>query len=231
MNISDLEIQPVSYTYVVIWKDALSVIPPINPEFCKNLYNSPNETQFGFNANGLFVTSRPHKTISQTAEAVTIELAPNINLGYTRFSIMDRSKESFLSVYTKLVDELKLNHSGFYANLKSAQVGINMEFELILKNGISSNVYLKDKFNIQPASTTIADIQFQQISFQIVENAKEKKMAIILQIRETDGTILCITNDHYGISPSESIFTPSQLDSYIQKSFERIKEHVLPILD
>jgi hypothetical protein len=66
VDISNIEINPISFSYVVVWKRLLNNIPPYDSEFCKNLFGKPEETVFGFNQQGLSISTK--QTITPNPE-------------------------------------------------------------------------------------------------------------------------------------------------------------------
>jgi hypothetical protein len=230
INSSEIEINPLSFAYVSIWKKNLTFIPPLDPTFCKSLFGSPQTTTYGFNINGLTI-AEPMQATMQNNAVIVNKLGANLVLGYQRFSIYTANLDSLLSVYEKFMAELKKNDSAFVTNLKQAQTGINIEYELEFKKTEKIIDFLTERFSLSVNSPSFISIGVLDVRFQLFEQEKEKNITIHLQPRANmSNALFCSANDHYGISPTESIFTQSQLNTYITRSREKLKSQIIPFL-
>jgi hypothetical protein len=231
-DISNIEIKPITFSYVVVWKRLLTNIPPLDSEFCKNLFNKPNETNFGFNQQGLTIAINNNNPIVQTGTNNIIinvpNLPPNLVLGYQKFSIYHTDIESLYTVYDKFINEIKTKYYKFYSTLQSNQVGINIEFELIFKSPVDLKEWVNDKF-FSEKKDDFSEINFQQFKFQMFEENKAKFVIVTLSPRIGNiNTLYCLINDHYTVSPSELIFESNQLKTYINRTISKVSEKIIP---
>jgi hypothetical protein len=226
-NSLNIEFKTLTFAYVAIWKKPLTALPPLASPFLKSLFGRPNETQVGFNQNGLAVSlnSAPPQMVDTAGiQALMMPQVANLLLGYQRYSIFDDNLEGLLNAQDKLVTELKSNNNSFYSSLTSAQVGINLEFEYTFNQ--DTQTLLNKRF----LANDIPEFQsriFQELKFVIVEDNPSKRMTIQIQPRVgNDSAIFVGINDHYGISPSDTIFDKNLLEKFINKTIDKTTNQI-----
>jgi len=233
----DITIKPISFSYVVVWKKPLTNIPPLAADFCKNLFGAPNETEYGFNQEGLAITIKgQNQNIPNQNPANTISIAiaipkADVRLGYQRFSIFHGDQNIFLDAYTKLIGELKARHSAFYSNLTSRQIGVNIEYEVIFKSKADFDKWVAEKYFTEKLKHSFTGLNFQQLTFQLNEEARGKFVLVNLSPRIGNvDTLHCLINDHFSISPTEMIFEPNQLKKAIDDTLHKGQIKIIPEL-
>lgn len=234
-EISDIEIKPISFAYVVVWKKLLTNIPPLDSEFCKNLFGKPNETNFGFNQQGLTIAINNNNPIVQndTNNNIVIisnNLPPNLVLGYEKFSIFHNNLEDFYNVYEKFIVEVKSKHSNFYSTLQARQIGINIEFELTFNDPINVKEWFSERFfSSNNKDSSFSEFNLQQFKFRISEEDRGKFVTVTLSPRPGKANLLyCLINDHYTISPTELIFDLNQLTNFVSKANSKVFDKIIP---
>jgi hypothetical protein len=235
-EISELKIKPRTYSYVVIWKKRLSSIPPLSTDFLKKLFGD-DKLQYNFTQNGL-QANIPYKTVQLPNLGVgtpllTILPQPQVTIGYDSFTYLHTDYEDFLKVYEGLISELKSKYNAFFVNLLPAQIGINIDYEIIYPNTFLNQTFFKDRFIGKSGSDFgFKDELVQEINMQLIEENKSKMIQVKIQPLLTDQHgIYLHTNDHYGITPSQSIFTVEQLKKFSELSIEKLKSQIIPYLN
>ncbi|SDQ00733.1 hypothetical protein SAMN05428975_5457 [Mucilaginibacter sp. OK268] len=228
-----------SCTYVVIWKKPLTTIPPLSTDFFKRLFQV-EELEYGFSQQGLTVVLPQPNTLHYQGDAPNetifqIRPAPTLLIGYQQMTFFHLDVNKLFSAYEGLVNELKNKYNAFYMSMLSGKIGINIEYFIKLVDGESTQKFFKERFLCNNDSSLEAfgfiDTAFQEVNIQLIEPGNDKLMQIKIQpLAGRTNELYILSNDHYGISPSENIFTIDQLKSYIDKSIGKMKTQVIPYL-
>lgn len=235
INIADIKVSERSISYVVIWKKALTTIPPLSTDFFKVVFKSES-LDYQFTQQGLQVvlpTIADLNGLTQN-QLLIIKPSPQLFIGYERLSYVHTNYDDFFEIYSKVFDEIKYKYSAFHSTLLSAQVGINIEYNLELPDNLSSDKFLNDRF-LRSSGSTYGFESAQLADFNLVFTENSANKSKLLQIKvtrsfESQNGLYVHTNDHYGNSPSEHVFTVEQLKKHVEISKNKLFNQVLPYL-
>ncbi len=167
------------------------------------------------------------------AQTLTLTIAPRpqVNIGPARYVNYNPSLDDLLSSHDALAGQFNEIDASFITNLAVSQFGINLEFELDLGENLSAPNWLQTRFPLTTNHAQFKGIHVDEFKFHVIEEPLAKLTAVAIQPRVNKASkLFVVMNDHYGISPLSGFSTSADLKIFFDKSVEKFKNHIVPLL-
>ncbi|WP_207533626.1 hypothetical protein [Desertivirga arenae] len=228
------DLKSISSSYVLIWNSLLTRLPDLDQEFLKLLFNKPELTHTekddnGFQVAEMQVIEPPKDPGAAVSFEITPAVLPRIVLNRQRFLNYDNDLQRLLATHDKFRDKLIEFDPKFVEALVPVQMGLNLEFEVVLDDDFVAKEWFYSKiFGVKCEQQNA--IFTQEIKYAIL-HASGNVTNVSVQPRYNNVHSLFISiNDHFSISPFLSFVDSSHFKVKFEECINGIKTNIIPFL-